>query len=433
MHQPIAMNVGSACGESGRLPLVRWGIAGAALALAAAGLVWRPACQPDAPRAASAPAAAASKAKASQSIQLCQALGPAAPHPIWAVDSTAGCGQGEVTWKARGYVNWQAYAQGEYVGHARTAHVHEYRIRVDDQIAFVFRLTREISSAPYQLQVGDTIRVESLTGDAGAADAAQDNIRRELVIQPDGTITLPLLGQIRAANMTIDGLREHVEQRYLKFYKAPAITVTPVKVNTRLEDLLAAVDARQGSGGLQLQTRVNPDGRLYLPGLGSVCAQGLTIDELKAEVDARYEATIPGVDVTPVLTQRAPRYVFVMGEVNQPGRFTLEGPTTVMGAIGMAGSWKVGANLRQVVVFRRGDDWRLLATMLDVNGALYGRRPAPADEIWLNDCDIVVVPKSPIKVADEFISQFFTQGLYGVFPQFAFGNFNFDNFRSISN
>src|SRR6185503_17571541 len=63
---------------------------------------------------------------------LCQALGPAAPHPIWGVDSTAGCGMGEVTWQARGDVNWQAYAQGEYVGHARSAHVGEYRIRVDD-------------------------------------------------------------------------------------------------------------------------------------------------------------------------------------------------------------------------------------------------------------------------------------------------------------
>ena len=34
--------------------------------------------------------------------ELCQALGPAAPHPIWGVDSTSACGQGELTWKARG-------------------------------------------------------------------------------------------------------------------------------------------------------------------------------------------------------------------------------------------------------------------------------------------------------------------------------------------
>jgi polysaccharide export outer membrane protein len=367
-------------------------------------------------------------------IQLCQALGPAAPHPIWGVDSTAGCGQGEVTWKARGQVDWQAFAQGEYVGHARSAHVPEYRIRVDDRISFVFRLTREMTSTPYELQVGDQIRVESLTGDAGGpADGTQDDVRRELIVQPDGTITLPLLGQVRAANMTIDGLRAHLEERYTKYYKVPAITVTPLAVNTRLQDLINAVVARQGNGGQQLESVVNPDGRLFLPGLGAICAQGLTIEELKIEIDARYDATIPGVDVTPVLTQRAQRFVFVLGEVKTPGRFTLEGPTTLMGAVAMAGGWNIGANLKQVVVFRRGDDWRLLATMLDVNGALYGRRPVPADEIWLNDSDIIVIPKTPITVVDEFVNQFFTNGLYSAFPQFAFGTFNFDNFRSISN
>ncbi|HYO25862.1 MAG TPA: sugar ABC transporter substrate-binding protein, partial [Lacipirellulaceae bacterium] len=90
------------------------------------------------------------------------------------------------------------------------------------------------------------------------------------------------------------------------------------------------------------------------------------------------------------------------------------------------------ANTRQVVVLRRGDDWRLIATMLDVHGALYARRPAPADEIWLNDSDVIIVPKSPIHVANEFIAQFFSQGLYSMFPQFALGNFSFSNFRSIS-
>jgi polysaccharide biosynthesis/export protein len=104
-----------------------------------------------------------------------------------------------------------------------------------------------------------------------------------------------------------------------------------------------------------------------------------------------------------------------------------------MQAITMAGGHLNGANLRQVVVFRRGDDWRLMASMLDVQGSLYGKRPTPADEIWLNDSDIVIVPKTPIRVADEWISEFFTNGLYAMFPQFAFGNLNFNNFRSISN
>lgn len=368
-----------------------------------------------------------------------ECVNPAAPFPIWSVDSTSGVGQGEVGWKARTHsVDWQSYAQGEYVGHARTPHVPEYRLRVDDQIAFVFRLTREETSTPYELQVGDVIRVESLTGDTAPSASVSDNsgsgdrIFRELEVQPDGTITLPLLGQVRAARMTVDGLREHLEELYKKYYKVPAITVTPIKVNTRLQDLIASVDARQGVGGINLKLTVTPAGKVYMPGIGALCAQGLTLEELSDEIDARYNATIPGVDVTPVLDQRAPRYVYVLGEVVKPGQYTLTGPTTLMGALAMAGGWHPGANLRQVVVFRRGDDWRLMATMLDIKGALYGRRPAPADEIWLNDSDIVVVPKTQIQATDEFIHQYFTRGLYSLFPQFAFGQFNFDNFRAIA-
>ncbi len=358
-------------------------------------------------------------------------------HPIWAVDSLASSCQREAGWKDGSCrVDWQAYAQGEYVGHARTPHVPEYRLRVDDQIAFVFRLTREESSCPYEFQVGDTLRVESLTGDNSSASEdspENDNIGRQLIVQPDGSISLPLLGQVRAARMTVDGLRQHLEERYKKFYKVPAITVTPLLINTKLQDLISSVDARQGSGGLQLQVTITPAGKIHVPGIGAICAQGLTLEELKFEIDARYAVTIPGVAVTPILTLRAPRFLYVLGEVAQPGQFQLTGPTTLMGAIALGGGWNIGANLRQVVVFRRGEDWRLMATMVDIRGALYGRRPTPAGEIWLNDSDIVVVPKTKIQATDEIINQFFSNGLYSLFPQFANGQFNFQNFSSLSN
>jgi polysaccharide export outer membrane protein len=167
---------------------------------------------------------------------------------------------------------------------------------------------------------------------------------------------------------------------------------------------------------LQIQVQVTPAGDIQLPGIGSVFVQGLTLAEGKQEIDARYDVAIPGVQVTLVLIQRAQRFIFVLGEVGQPGRFDLAGPTTAMGAISMAGGWKIGSNTRQIVVFRRGPDWRLMATMLDLRGALYGRRPVPADDIWLNDSDIVLVTKTPIQQVDEVIEQYITRGVYSLIP-----------------
>ena len=348
-------------------------------------------------------------------IRLCQALGPAAPCNICAVDGSHCDCRRWGGWENARAIAWQAYAQGEYVGHARIAHVPEYRLRVDDELDLVYRLTREETAQPYRLNVGDEVRVESFT------DA---ELNRDLIIQPDGTITLRLLGQVRATGLTVTQLREELEKLYTKYYKVPAITVTPLRVNTKLEDLRAAVDRRYGLGGQSQLARVTPEGSIALPALGSVPAQGLTLPELQRELNERYRQDIEGIEVIPVLVRRAPRYVYVLGEVATPGRFELTGPTTVIQAISMAGSWNVGAHLRQIVVFRRGDDWRLMATMLDLEPALNGHKACPPGEIWLSDSDIVIVPKSPILRADDFINLVFTRGIYGVFPMSTSVNFS---------
>jgi polysaccharide export outer membrane protein len=271
------------------------------------------------------------------------------------------------------------------------------------------------------LNVGDQIRVESLT---------DINLNRELVIQPDGSITVLLLGQIQAARRTVDELRQALEEQYARYYRVPAITVTPLQVNTKLEDLRATVDSRAGFGGQARRSKVTPEGTVQLPAIGNIPAQGMTLDELKREIDERYAREVEGIEVTPVLIERAPRFVYVVGEVPNPGRYELTGPTTAIQSIALAGGWNVGANLREIVVFRRTEDWRLVATKLDLQGALYGKRPAPSDELWLRDADIIVVPKSPILWADEFIELVFTRGIYGVMP-FQGITLNFSKLSSI--
>ncbi len=341
-------------------------------------------------------------------VQLCQAFCDCGP--MTGVQGTLYGDCREPLWSDERPIPWQMFAQGEYVGPARTQHVPEYRLRVDDTIEFIYRLTREQDSRPYRLNVGDELKIESLT---------DKNLDRELIIvQPDGTITLRLLEQTPAAGLTVTELRNSLIKRYQKYYKERAltITVTPLKVNTKLEDLRATVDSRAGRGGQSLATVVTPAGEIQLPAIGSVPAQGLTLDELKREVDERYSQEFPGIEVSLVLTERAPRHIYVVGEVAKPGRFELVGPTTVTQALALAGSYNIGANVRHIVIFRRDQDWRLMATRVDLAGALLGKRPNPADEIWLRDSDIVIVPKSPVQLADDFIEMVFTRGIYGVMP-----------------
>jgi polysaccharide export outer membrane protein len=324
---------------------------------------------------------------------------------VLAVDGSICCpGRG---WESARLIQWQQYAQGEYVGLDRLPQVPVYRLRADDELDLVYRLTREETPNPYKLNVGDEIRVESFT---------DPNLNRDLLIQPDGTITLRLLGQVHATGRTVTQLREALDKLYKKYYKVPSITVTPLRVNTKLLDLRAAVDRRYGLGGQNRLAKVTPAGMISLPMLGTVPAQGLSLAELQKELNERYREHVEGIEVVPVLLQRAPRFVYVLGEVGKPGRFELTGPTTVLQALAMAGSWNNGANIKQIVIFRRGQEWQLMATMVNLHAALHGKQPCPPGELWLSDSDVIVVPKSPILVADDFIELVFTRGIYGVFP-----------------
>ncbi|MHB8899446.1 MAG: polysaccharide biosynthesis/export family protein [Thermoguttaceae bacterium] len=310
-------------------------------------------------------------------------------------------------WECARSANWQAYAQGEYIARDRTPHVSEYRLRVGDELDMVYRMTREERPEPYRINVGDEIRVESM---------ADPTLDRELLVQPDGMITLRLLGQVKANGLTLTQLGDAVEEAYRKYYKSPSITVTPIKLDTKLEDLRAAVDRRMGVGGQSQLAKITPEGSISLPGIGWVYVQGLTVAELQVELGERYAELIPGMEVIPVIVSWAPRYAFVLGEVAAPGRFELTGPTTILQAIAMAGSWNNGARLDQVVVFRRDDNWRLVATMVDLRAALRGKSPCPEGEIWLSDSDVVIVPKGPILETADFIELVFTRGIYGVMP-----------------
>jgi polysaccharide export outer membrane protein len=349
----------------------------------------------------------------------CDASGQAASGTILGVDGCSHCSGREALWRDERLIPWESFAYGEYVGPSRTPHVDEYRLRVNDQLEFVYMLDRMIGGAPYELSAGDVVQINSATD----PDLNQTN----LTVLSDGTISLRLVGRVRAAGLTVDAFQQLLDEKYVeKGVRAPEIVVQVLQSDTPLRDLRDAVDARAGSGGQSRLATVAPDGTVQLPLIQSVPAVGLSLDELAREVNARYRERIRGIEVSPILVQRAPRVVYVLGEVNRPGQVTLSDPTTVIQAISQAGGWRQGANLNSVIIFRRDENWRLVAARLNLRGALSGQRPIPCDEIWLRDSDIVLVPKMSIQRLSELVDLYFTRTIYSVF-RFQGIDFQFDN------
>jgi polysaccharide export outer membrane protein len=386
-----------------------------------------------------APQSALAQIQAQVGCSTCQTYPPAAqglmlpqPQPYYGgcpncmrgIDCRDHCGQ-PIDWSAMRPLDFQPLLHGEFIGPIRLPAMVDYRMRAGDQLQFVYILNREQRIGEYRLQVGDQVRI-SYSLDA---NLTQGDINRGVEILPDGTLILNMIGAVPAAGLTVPQLRAQLVKSYSQFFKnfevdssSTALDVIPVKINTKLEDLRNAVTNLGGfNSGQAVNATIMPDGKVDLPLIGPVMLQGMTRDEIKTEINLRYESVVAGMVVEPRLLQQAPRRVFIFGEVREPGVYTLDGPTTVTQALAQAKGILVGGNDRQIVIFRRAEDWRLVATKLDLRGAHLGKDPTPADEIWVRDSDLIIVPRTPIKLTNDFVRQVFTQGIYGVVP---FGGIN---------
>ncbi len=321
--------------------------------------------------------------------------------------------------------NFGPLGHGEHLGPVRLPSANDIRLRVGDKLRFSYLETRGMQTSQYRLMVGDEVMLDFVDyKDYKQGDLATRGVQ----VQPDGFLYLKLVGMVRAEGLTLAQLRKNLEAQYIaKGLKFPAVDVIPVRTNVKLANLLATVDTRGNQGGGQtFQYTVAPDGTIRMPAVGAVCVLGMTLDELKREVNLRYAEYVQGLEVEPQLEAEAPHFIYVYGEVAKPDRYQLTGPTTVSQALAMAGSIKVGGNQRSVVIFRKMEDWRMVATQVDLKGQYLGRVMMPKDDIWLRDNDLLIVPPMPIKVFDNFVKLVFTDGIYGIVP---FNGFSITKFQ----
>lgn len=98
---------------------------------------------------------------------------------------------------------------------------------------------------------------------------------------------------------------------------------------------------------------IRPDGKVSLPLIGDVPAEGLTADQLAKNIAEQYREykDNPAVSVS---VQAVNSYNFYMvGEVNAPGKYPLKSYATVLQAISLAGGFTEFAEENGMQVIRR--------------------------------------------------------------------------------
>ena len=134
---------------------------------------------------------------------------------------------------------------------------------------------------------------------------------------------------------------------------------------------------------------VRPDGRISLPLLNDIHAAGLTPDQLRDVITKAAAKYVDDPTVTVVVKEINSRRVFITGQVNKPGQYSLTGPTTVLQLIAMAGGVLEYADAKHIVVMRSVDGQ---SQSLPFNYKDVTRRKNLKQNIELRPGDTVVVP-----------------------------------------
>jgi polysaccharide export outer membrane protein len=133
---------------------------------------------------------------------------------------------------------------------------------------------------------------------------------------------------------------------------------------------------------------VRPDGRISLPLLNDVVANGLTPMELRNVLAKDYAAYINDAEVSVVVREIHSFKVSIVGMVKTPGRYELRGPVTILEALALAGGFTEFAKRDRIAVFRP-DHGRWQRFGFDYSNVIYENAE---QNFALRPGDIVVVP-----------------------------------------
>lgn len=149
---------------------------------------------------------------------------------------------------------------------------------------------------------------------------------------------------------------------------------------------------------------VQQDGRISLPVIGQVMAANRSLDDIRAEVRARYATQVRNPDVE-MSVDAAPLKVFIGGEVGTPGAYDLVGDSNALQAVVQAGGFKTTANEKKVIIIRRGPEGT--AMMRTANLAQAFRHGDQPDLVPLRRMDVIYVPRSGAANVALFMQQYF--------------------------
>ena len=134
---------------------------------------------------------------------------------------------------------------------------------------------------------------------------------------------------------------------------------------------------------------VRPDGKITFPLVNDVQAQSKTPFQLKQILEKELSRFITAPVVTVVVQKVNSKNIYVLGKVNNPGKYPLTGPTTVLQALAEAGGLAEWAKADEIVIVRN-EGGKQIKIDFDYDKVSKGEKLD--QNIFLKPGDTIIVP-----------------------------------------
>ncbi len=285
-----------------------------------------------------------------------------------------------------------------------------YRVGPNDQLTILFQTDWNVPAGSYMLDTLDQLKIKF---------TLDPQLNEDVVIRPDGMITLQAIGDIKAAGLTPEQLAKKIEQKFLEaniFTQAEArrgesrryhlVTVHVATFHEKVKKLMESLTTL--TRGSQQALTVKPDGTIDLPLIRDrVLCAGQTIPDIERTVNKLYrDGILEHAVVSLALAAANSRKFYVLGEVTGQGAFDITQPITALHALAMAGGALETADLTSVILISKDINGKPIGRRLDLKKILDVGDMGSA--IMIKPYDVLYVPRTYVRDLRLFIDQYLT-------------------------
>ena len=144
---------------------------------------------------------------------------------------------------------------------------------------------------------------------------------------------------------------------------------------------------------LSREVVIRPDGLISMPLIGDVLAAGLTGDVLAKRISERLTEFMASPTVSVQVKEVNSYFIYVMGEVQKPGKYPLKSYATVMQGVSLAGGFTPFAAKNKMQVLRsvkNGKEFGQIQIPVPYGDVVSGK--PLSGNFYLRSGDVIVVP-----------------------------------------